>query len=95
MGRPGDVEKIVTVNPFPRRSIYHGVRHYLGVSDTCGKPMRWISVIFLAMTLAVAAQQQPQRPSRDTSAPQNQKDAPPPPTGRISGRTSRGTSTCA
>jgi hypothetical protein len=48
--------------------------------------MRWISVIFLAMTLAVAAQQQPQRPSRDTSAPQNQKDAPPPPTGRISGR---------
>jgi carboxypeptidase family protein len=52
---------------------------------------RWIAFLACLATATLAAQQQPGRPSpqppsRDTSAQQNRKDAPPTPGGRITGR---------
>src|ERR1051325_6854011 len=54
--------------------------------------VRWTAALTCLFTVALAAQQPapgrpgPQQPTRDTSATQNKKDAPPPPQGRITGR---------
>ncbi|HZR24464.1 MAG TPA: carboxypeptidase regulatory-like domain-containing protein [Vicinamibacterales bacterium] len=53
--------------------------------------IRPLTALCVLLTVTLVAQQ-PQQPSRDTSAQQNQKDAPPTPTGRITGRVVAGDS---